>query len=107
MQEEIENELNYWQNQKFTGCIKFGIEANEIMTLTITTDLEYMAKNRSPESYQDKFNKICASQDKFYGNFVFTMEFGKITNFNWYATLKGTELKSKLIKHRNKANAGM
>ena len=101
MYEDIKRELNFLKKKNFEGYVKFGIENNEIVAMTITTNVENFTKVNEPDNPEQQFQKFCESQDDvFFGNMDFVFKLGEIKNFNWYTTLKGSQLVKRIAKHR-------
>ena len=80
MYKEIDAEIKAFENELFTGHVRFGIEHGDIMSLSVTTKLE------PASSYiydmQKEIERFCADEKDFYGAIEFNFSFGKITELN-------------------------
>lgn len=100
MYKEIDAEIKAFENELFTGHVRFGIEHGDIMSLSVTTKLE------PASSYiydmEKEIARFCADEKDFYGAIEFNFSFGKITGNNYAVSLHGELLKARLRKTQNR-----
>ena len=90
---EINQQIELFIKDNFTGHIKFGIEHSKIVSLTINSRVEFNeSENRD---FNKKLIELCSTDD-YFGSIEFDLEFGTVKRLNYIKTINGISLQKRL-----------
>ena len=89
---KIDAVVKTYQEKKFTGHLKFGIEKSNIVSFT---ELSKCEKSEIVNAdFEKQLFEIC--NDLVYGSIEFDLVFGKIERLNYCKSFNGENLKNKI-----------
>lgn len=100
MYQEVRTELKVFENELFTGHVKFNLEAGKIVLEAFTTKIELDELVEQTTEWDKTFRKLYAENKNFYGSIEFNLKFGKVISFTYSVALKGDDLKKRLEKNK-------